>query len=158
MSENQETPQENQPINLNKDETPATPPVNDGTTTPPPFQPAPFAPFGGGQQNLPNATIALVLGILSIPACCCYGIFGLILGVIAWVLGGKDSKQYVLNPNQYSLSSYKNAKAGKVCGIIGVILSALYLIALIACLAIFGFAALKDPELMKQILQEKGLQ
>lgn len=29
------------------------------------------------QQKLPNATIILVLGILSIVTCCCYGIVGL---------------------------------------------------------------------------------
>ncbi|MCX2433048.1 MULTISPECIES: CCC motif membrane protein [unclassified Pedobacter] len=132
MSEEQEKPQENQPINLGKNEIPQPNPVNTGFTTPPPFQqPPPFGQFGGGmgmgQQNLPNATAALVLGIIAIPACCFYGIFGLIFGIIAWILGAGDVKKYQLNPTLYTESSYKNAKAGKICGMIATILSVLFI-------------------------------
>ena len=35
------------------------------------------------QQKLPNATLILVFGIISIVTCCCYGIIGLIFGVVA---------------------------------------------------------------------------
>jgi len=38
------------------------------------------------QKKLPNATLILVFGILSILTCCCYGIVGLILGIIAIVM------------------------------------------------------------------------
>ena len=38
-------------------------------------------PFG--QQQLPNSTAVLVLGIISIVGCFCYGILGLILGLIS---------------------------------------------------------------------------
>jgi len=158
MSEEQENPLENQSADFSKQETPIVPPPHNGGNTPPPFQQAPpFGQFGGGfgQQNLPNATISLVLGILSIPACCCYGIFGLILGIVAWVLGNGDIKKYALNPNAYSLSSYKNAKAGKVCGIIGTILSALYFIAIIAVIAIYGFAVIQNPDFMKQLMENR---
>ena len=41
------------------------------------------------RQNLPNATTSLVLGILSIVTCLCYGVIGLPLGIIAVVLGNK---------------------------------------------------------------------
>ena len=41
-------------------------------------------------QKLPNATAVLVLGILSIVTCCCYGVVGLILGIIALVLAKKE--------------------------------------------------------------------
>lgn len=161
MSENASNPFENQSEKpTNSDVTPVVS-VNNGPGNTPPFQqPPPFGQFGGGmgQQNLPNSTIALVLGIISIPGCCCYGVLGLILGIIAWILGGKDIKQYALNPGAYSLPSYKNAKAGKICGIIGVVLSALYLIFIIAFIIFFGWAALQDPELMKEMLREKGLQ
>lgn len=158
MSEQQETPQEN-PFEPIKNDISPVEPVQTPPVTPPPFQQPPFGQFGGGmgQQNLPNATVALVLGILSIPACCCYGL-GLVFGIIAWILAGKDIKQYNLNPGAYSLSSLKNTKAGKVCGIIGVILSALYILALVAMIVAFGWAALRDPELMKELLREKGLQ
>ncbi|WP_199158096.1 CCC motif membrane protein [Pedobacter nototheniae] len=152
--------QENQPIEPIRNESNAVEPISNGPGQPPPFQqPPPFGQFGGGmgQPNLPNATIALVLGILSIPGCCCYGI-GLVFGIIAWVLSNGDIKKYNLNPNGYSLSSYKNTKAGKICAIIGVVLSALYIILLVVSIAIFGWAALRDPQMMKELLQQKGLQ
>ena len=159
MSEEQGTPQEN-PIEPIRNEIPSSEPLQTPPVTPPPFQQAPpFGQFGNGmgQQNLPNATIALVLGILSIPACCCYGL-GLVFGIVAWVLAGKDIKQYNLNPSAYSLSSLKNTRAGKICGIIGATLSALYIIALVAMIIAFGWAALRDPETMRELLREKGLQ
>ncbi|WP_199562681.1 CCC motif membrane protein [Pedobacter chinensis] len=130
MSEEQENPQENNPIDLNKSENPVEIPSTSGPVTPPPFQqPPPFGQFQGGmgQQNLPNSTISLVLGILALPACCFYGIFGLIFGIIAWVLGGGDVKKYQSNPGLYTESSYKNAKAGKICGMIATILSLLFI-------------------------------
>ena len=42
-------------------------------------------------QKLPNATAVLILGIFSILICCCYGIFSIILGVVALVLANKDT-------------------------------------------------------------------
>lgn len=127
MSIEQELPQGENPISSNNESVTS---INNGPTTPPPFQqPPPFSNFGhGGQQNLPNSTPALVLGILALPACCFYGIFGLIFGIIAWVLGANDVKKYLLNPSMYTESSYKNAKAGKICGMIATILSALFIV------------------------------
>ena len=88
----------------------------------------PFAQYGGmGQQDVPNSTLILVLGILAIPGCCCYGI-GLVFGIIALVLANSSIKQFNLNPSAYSISSLKNIKAGKVCGIIGLILNILYIV------------------------------
>jgi uncharacterized membrane protein len=147
MSEDQQNPEENsaEPVK------PIVP--QDSVVSPPPFEttPPPFQQYGGmPQQSLPNATIALVLGILSIPGCCCYGILGLILGIIAWVLAKSDINKFYLHPGVYSDSSFKNAKAGKVCGIIGAILGALYLIVMIIIIATMGFAALKDPAVMRE--------
>jgi hypothetical protein len=113
-------------------------------------------PFGfNGQQNLPNSTPVLIMGILSILTCCCYGLVGIIFGVIGLVLGNKDRALYNQNPEAYKLSSFKNSNAGRICSIIGLSLSALYLIAIILCVVFFGFAALKDPALMKQILENR---
>ncbi len=116
---------ENHPENLN-------PPNYNVPPTPPPFQnPPPFNQFGGnfgGQQNLPNATATLILGILSIPACCFYGVFGVVFGIIAIVLANGDIKKYNLNPNQYTVASFKNIKTGKICGIVGISLSVLHVI------------------------------
>jgi len=81
-------------------------------------------------KSLPNATAVLVLGILSIVMCFAYGIVGLILGIIALVLHKKDKAIYNSNPNGYE-ASFKNSQAGNVCAIIGVSLSALYIIFII---------------------------
>lgn len=75
----------------------------------------------GTQQEVPNAMAALVLGICSLVFC---GL-GPILGTIALVLGGKGKKAYEANPALYKETSFKNLKAGRVCGIIGIILGGL---------------------------------
>ena len=79
------------------------------------------------QPPLPNATAVLVLGIMSIPTCFCFGIVGLVLSIIALVLASKDTMLYNANPTQYTLASYNNLKAGKVCSIIGLCFSSIYL-------------------------------
>lgn len=79
------------------------------------------------QQSLPNATAVLVLGILSIVTCWCIGIPGLVMGIIAIVLSGKSKKLYQENFAQYSEASYKNLNAGRICAIIGTVLSSIYL-------------------------------
>lgn len=84
----------------------------------------------GGNSNLPNATAVLVLGILSIVTCVFYGIVGIILGIIALSLHGKDKALYKTNPAKYE-ASFKNSKAGYICGIIGLSLSALWIIYII---------------------------
>ena len=94
----------------------------------------------GMPQALPNATAALVLGIISIPTCICYGIPGMACGIIAIILGSKAVKLYKANPGIYNPSSFNNANAGKVCGIIGVILSSLFLVYIIVVLLVYGMA------------------
>lgn len=89
-------------------------------------------------QQLPNSTAVLVLGIISIVGCFCYGIVGLVLGIIAVVLAGKAKKLYDQNPTMYSEASFKNMKAGRVCAIVGLCLSAAYLIFFIVYIAIIG--------------------
>lgn len=91
-------------------------------------------PVNGGsshyimKQELPNSTAVLVLGIISIFGCFCWGIVGLVLGIIALVLAGKANNLYLQNPENYSESSLNNLKAGKVCAIVGTCLSALFFI------------------------------
>jgi len=80
------------------------------------------------QLPLPNSTAILVLGIISIALCWCIGIVGIALGVIALVMSGKTQNIYLNNPSGYTTNSYNNAKAGKICAIIGLCLSALALI------------------------------
>jgi hypothetical protein len=90
------------------------------------------------RQPLPNATAVLVLGILSIVLCFCYGIVGLILGIIALYMGNKSISMYNEQPELFDQSSYNNTKAGRVCAIIGVSLSALYLVILIIYIIFVG--------------------
>ncbi|HEY0045759.1 MAG TPA: CCC motif membrane protein [Flavobacterium sp.] len=80
------------------------------------------------KRNLPNATTVLVLGIISIVTCCCYGI-GIVFGIVALVLAAKDMKLYLQSPEVYL--NYNNLKIGRVLSIIGIILSALTLLAFI---------------------------
>jgi hypothetical protein len=95
---------------------------------------------------LPNSTAVLVLGILSIFFCFCYGVIGIICGIVSLILYPKDKKLYMENPQAYTLSSYNNLKAGRVCAIIGLILSAIFFAVLVACAIFFGMAFFTNPE------------
>ncbi len=84
-------------------------------------------------QPLPNATVSLVLGILSIVIC---GI-GFILGIIGIVMANKDLALYRNNPGVYSEGSFNNSKTGRICSIIGIILSSLVVIFYIVWIIFF---------------------
>jgi len=92
------------------------------------------------QQPLPNSTAVLVLGILSIAVCWCYGLFGITMGIIALVLSGKARALYLENPELYTEGSFKNMKAGRICAIIGTVLSSIYIVVIIIYIAILGVA------------------
>ena len=78
----------------------------------------------GSQENLPNATAIIVLGILSIPSgCCLYGVPGLILAGIALFLASKSNNIYLQAPESYTESSLKNINLGKIFAWIGIALS-----------------------------------
>lgn len=96
---------------------------------------------GSGQQSIPNSTAVLVLGILSIVTCWCMGLVGLILGIIALVLSNKAKALDQANPGMYTAGSRNNLKAGRICGIIGISLSALYTVYVIIYFLIVGAAA-----------------
>jgi uncharacterized protein YacL len=98
------------------------------------------------QDAIPNSTAVLVLGIISIVTCWCYGVIGLILSIIALILSSSANKLYQQDPNKYSKGSYQNLKAGKVCAIIGLILSSLYIIFIV--LYFFAIFSIFSPSLM----------
>ena len=107
-------------------------------------------------QKLPNAMAVLVLGIMSIITCCCYGVLSVILGGIGLYLAKKDTVAYAQNPTSYS--NYGNIKTGKILCIIGIVLGVLYLIMTLAFFAMFGMEAMKDPILMQEKMRElKGM-
>ena len=86
-------------------------------------------------QPVPNSTGVLVLGILSIVGCFVYGIIGLVCGIIALVLANKGNEMYQSNPQSYTPASYSNLKAGKVCAIVGTVLSAIVFLFMVLALA-----------------------
>jgi heme A synthase len=106
------------------------------------------------QVALPNATVILVLGIISIVACCCDGLPGTICAIIALVLANTAGKQYTADPARYTESSYNNVKAGKICALIGLIFSLLFIVLIIGMIVTFGWAALSDPTLMQEQLMD----
>ncbi|MEG0796068.1 MAG: CCC motif membrane protein [Odoribacter sp.] len=79
------------------------------------------------QRDLPNSSAILVLGILSLVFCWCYGFIGLILGIIAVVMANGQRKIYLEATSAYTESSFKNLNAGRICGIIGISISAFIL-------------------------------
>jgi len=94
------------------------------------------------QQKLPNSTLILVFGIVSIVTCCCYGIIGLVFGIIAIVLAKKATTVYLENPEQYT--GYSNVKTGKILAIIGIILNLIYLIYIIWIFATIGMSGVMN--------------
>ncbi len=79
------------------------------------------------KPQLPNATAVLVLGIISVvfSAVCCYGV-GLVLGIIGLALSGQGRRLYKENPDMYD--GWKNLNAGFTMSIIGICLTAVWLI------------------------------
>lgn len=108
---------------------------------------------GQPQIALPNATAVLVLGIISIVMCCCYG-GGLILGIIALVLASKDMKRYLANPAMYTSGSFSNLKAGRICAIIAVAMSLVYLMFFVWMIVTFGWQTMQDPNAMREAMEQ----
>ena len=106
------------------------------------------------KQKLPNAIAVLILGILSIPGCCFYGV-GLVFGIIALVSAKKDTNLYNTNPEAYD--NYGNVKTGKILAIIGIVLNVIGILCIVAVVAMFGWEAYTNPELLQQkILEMQG--
>jgi len=89
------------------------------------------------KEPLPNAVAVLVLGICSIV----FGLFfvGLILGIIGIAVSSKGRKMYNKNPDSYK--DYGTLNAGYIMSIIGLVLSGIYIVFCIICVAIFGGVA-----------------
>ena len=94
-----------------------------------------------GTKKVPNNVGILVLGICSIfPGCFCYGVPGIVCGIIALVMSTKANKLIEENPGMYDEASKQLVKAGKICGIIGLSLSILYFLFLIIYFIFVGTA------------------
>ncbi len=109
-------------------------------------------PLNQPQIALPNATAVLVLGIVSILLCCCYG-GGLVTSIIALVLAGKDTNRYIANPTMYTLGSYSNLKAGKICAIIALVLSLMTIAFYIWFIMLVGMENMNNPEAVREAME-----
>ena len=90
---------------------------------------------------IPNSQGILILGIFSlVTTICCGGIgfVGLVLGIIAVVMSSKAEQMYAENPVAYTEASYKNVNAGRICGIIGIVVNGVLILAGIIYLLVVG--------------------
>ncbi len=101
----------------------------------------PYNTYGGGNLPVPNSTAVLVLGILSIVLCWCYFVPAIVMGIIALVLASSGEREYRLNPQAYTIASYKNLRSGKTCAIIGLSLVALAVLCFIIYVILVGTLA-----------------
>jgi hypothetical protein len=87
---------------------------------PPPAGFESFDNLGAPPKPHPRGTLILVLGILSLFIC------GIILGVVAFVMGNNALKEIDRNPSAYS--NRRLVSAGRICGAIGATLGVLLLV------------------------------
>lgn len=78
------------------------------------------------QKDLEGAGGILAMGIISIPFF--GGIIGLVLSIITLSRSSKALTLYNENPQDYTESSYKKVKAGRVCSIVSLSLLGLVLV------------------------------
>jgi len=100
-----------------------------------------------------RGTAVLVLGILALVTLGCYGIPGLVLGIIAWVMGNTDLRE--MNQGIKDLSGRGLVVAGRICAIIatGLIAAILTIILIIASYYYIrpgGVSRMSYPQRMEQ--------
>ncbi len=96
------------------------------------------SPQNPAQANLAphRGVLILVLGILGIVCC-------IICGIVAWVMGNNDLKKMadgVMDPSGQGLTT-----AGKICGIVGVVLQIIGIVVWLLTLVIGGGSAFLNP-------------
>jgi len=104
------------------------------------------------KQKLPNATSSLVFGIVSIvTACCCFGLPGVIFGVIGL---NQSKKAIALNEEDPTLyDGVGNANTGKITSIIGIVLGALAILQILFSIFISGTFG-EQMELIKEAIEQ----
>jgi hypothetical protein len=84
------------------------------------------------EVDLSEAKSAQIMGILSVVLLCCFGgVVTIVLGYLGMSKGKSAIQEYERNPGKYTLRSYNQAKSGKLFGAIGLVLSILFIIALV---------------------------
>lgn len=76
--------------------------------------------------KLPNASTVLTLGIISCFGMFCFGVVGLIMGIVAIIFYRIDKKRYQKEPYKYSNESLKMLNSGRILAIIGLVISSLF--------------------------------
>lgn len=101
---------------------PGNQPPNWGNAYPPPSQyPPGYQPYYVPPKH-PQATTAMIMGILGLAVCG-------VLAPIAWVMGGRALQEIDANPTAYS--GRGEANAGKIMGIVGSCLIILMIVAFV---------------------------
>lgn len=98
-------------------------------------------------RRLSNDSAVLILGIFSIFFCCFMGVPGLASGAAALVLAGRSRKEFRQNPQAFDPDSLSQVNTGRICGIIGLILSSLVLLYFVFATVV----AFTNPEVMEKI-------
>ena len=98
-------------------------PVAAGPTEGPPAVPDGPASMAYARPGSGKAIAALVLGIVSIPTCFSYGIISMICGILGVVFG--TSAKRAIQRGEMPQSAEGMAKAGRICGWVGIGLSLL---------------------------------
>jgi hypothetical protein len=95
--------------------------VSDYPPAMPPYDPSGRSgpPAYGPQRDHPQATTALVLGILGIVVC-------FVLAPVAWVVGGRAVRE--IDASHGALGGRGSANAGRILGIVGTLLVVLGLV------------------------------
>jgi len=76
----------------------------------------------------------LALGIVGLATMGCYGVPGIVLGIIAWVMGNNDLR--AMNQGLMDPSGRSNTNAGRICGIIATCVGGAFLLAVIAAIIV----------------------
>ena len=98
---------------------------------PPPYAPPVQGGYGQQPENHPNATTALVLGIVGVICCSLTAPF-------AWVMGKKAMDE--IDASGGRIGGRGNAQAGYVLGIVGTILLVLGIVVVAIAVVLGGFA------------------
>ncbi len=108
-----------------------TPPAYGST---PGYGAPPMPAYGGGYGGMehPQATVILILGIVSIVVC-------QLTGPFAWIMGRKALREIDASGQAYS--NRGQVQAGMICGIVGSVLLVLVILYLIVVVGIIGMAA-----------------
>ncbi len=105
------------------------------------------------KQQAPYGIATLILAILSLPLCMCYG-FGILLAIVALILGIMGTKAYNQNPEQYINNS--NNKIGKIIAIISIILNVIFIGLIIWMISAIGWEVIQsgDQQAIEDALNE----